>query len=322
MMRFVVVACGMAMSWGWAAQPADAGWSASVTLRAASRSIDASVTNPRATVSAQGRGLAAWFASRGTTRRTTLDAACDDWNQRPTRTRTVATRHVISGVVGPATASDGDGDEVVAWAQTDGLYAAVRSRDSACLTRPRRVVKLTMQASGSGDVQAVGTGRDNFVFLLRDNGSVLAVATHDDARAAGGLDDLGRGTLYVSRSNGDELRSDARGDAVLVWSEAGSPQRLAVSVRPSGGAFGAPQSLPDAGAADPSLAVDAAGDYAVAWTDTTRSGELTNYGVPSVAIGTQRTPLGLPIRAPAAEGGDSYAPQAAFLGSLGLAVLW
>ncbi|HEY5195552.1 MAG TPA: hypothetical protein VIJ51_00835 [Solirubrobacteraceae bacterium] len=148
------------------------------------------------------------------------------------------------------------------------------------------------------------------------------MATDDNARAAGGLDDLGRGTLYVSRSSGDDLRADARGDAVLVWSEAGSPQRLAVSVRPPGGAFGAPQSLPDAGAADPSLAVDAAGDYAVAWTDTTRSGELTDYGTPSVAIGTQDTPLGLAIRAPAAQGRDSYAPQAAFLGSLRLAVLW
>ena len=66
-----------------------------------------------------------------------------------------------------------------------------------------------------------------------------------------------------------DVASDARGDAVAVWLKAeGSSRRVQAAYRPAGGAFGAVQTLSQAGAEadEPRVAMDGRGDAVLLWS--------------------------------------------------------
>jgi hypothetical protein len=172
------------------------------------------------------------------------------------------------GAFNAQVALDPAGDAVAVWQRSDGSDLRAQA---------------AFRPAGSGwdspeTLSAAGQSAELPQVAIDSDGNALAIwhrfdGTDDRVQAsfrpAGGsfgaadtLSDAGQAAVRA------QIAFDANGDALAVWQRFdGSDSRIQAASRPAGGSFGAVETLSDAGldARAPRIALDAAGDAAVAW---------------------------------------------------------
>ncbi|WP_027007636.1 PKD domain-containing protein [Conexibacter woesei] len=220
----------------------------------------------------------------------------------------------------PQVALSDTGAIAVAWVDTkngDEAHVAVRPAGSSSFRAP-----VDAAATRYGDGM---NPEDNVRIGIDDAGEVaFAWATGASTLHWGliGTDGaLGTtGTASASSSLSFSVSMNAAGDAVVGWSQTSSnaaDDAVRASIRPAGGAFGTPATA-DSGSAggDPSTAIDAAGDVAIAYTDWV--GGHNGLRVATLPAGGT---FGAPVDVSAA-GADTENPSVALAGDGTAVVSW
>ena len=147
-----------------------------------------------------------------------------------------------------------------------------------------------------------GTGR---VVVTRDGGLV-------DRTPGGGYGPPA--TPFATGAQVIALAGNERGDAIAVAESDAGPglQRLDVSIRPAGGAWGAPATLatrtayrPFVSARDVSLAIDATGGILIVWPDGVASGPLPSIGPTGILMYATGTLAGIGSPSPVPASGTA-----------------
>lgn len=210
---------------------------------------------------------------------------------------------VGQNAVYPQVGEDAAGDATVVWYDaSSGATEAATIVDGV----PSSPTVLSESAgSASHPTIAVDERGDAIVAWYASATQVLQAAF----RPAGGS----FGAPVAISAAGEEARYpraaiDAAGDATVVWERNnGTYDIVEAALRPAGGSFGAPQALSEDGgnARDQSVAINAAGDTAVAWTRSNGKGEVAQAVVR--AAGGQ---FDVPVNLSPAEG-DAESPAVA-----------
>lgn len=271
---------------------------------------------PRAAIAADGTSALAFFSKSGALMLSTGTAG-----GRFGAPRVIERR----GVRDLSIAAAPGGAFLLAWEDSDGLRAAVRTKAG------RRIVRRTYDSGPPSEINGVQVAADpqggyalaQRVFphgarRLRQYG-VRALSLDPAGRRLGAVQDLGAGQFGIDARPTQSLAVGGDGRAVLTFTREipnsapfGTPAPVVVSVRPHGGVFGAPVALGAAVAtADPRVAVDGAGRAVIAATQVSNRGDAGAFGQPIVAAvgadGTLGAPLGPALRYP----GRAFAPSVA-----------
>ncbi len=270
---------------------------------------------PRAAIAADGTSAVAFFSKSGALMLSTGTAGGRFGVPRVIERRGVRD-HSIAAAPG--------GAFLLAWEDSDGLRAAVRTQAG------RRIVRRTYDSGPPSEINGVQVAADpqggyamaQRVFphgarRLRQYG-VRALSLDPAGRRLGAVQDLGAGQFGIDARPTQSLAVGGDGRAVLAFTREipdnapfGTPAPVVVSVRPHGGVFGAPAALAGPRAADPRVAIDAAGRAVIAATLVSNRGDAGAFGAPSVATvgpdGTLGAAAGPALRYP----GRAFAPSAA-----------
>ncbi len=225
---------------------------------------------PRVAVAADGTSAVAFFSRSGALMLATARAG-----RRFGAPRVIERR----GVRGYSIAAARGGAFLLAWEDSDGLRAAVRTKAGRRIVRRRYRGGPRSQING---VQVAADPRGGYALarLVFPHGprkdrryGVRALSVDPAGRLLGAVQDLGAGQFGVDARPTQALAVGGDGRAVLTFTRESpsgaafdAPAPVVVSVRPHGGAFGAPVALAGAAAADPRVAVDAAGRAVIAAT--------------------------------------------------------
>ncbi|WP_196809225.1 PKD domain-containing protein [Conexibacter woesei] len=222
----------------------------------------------------------------------------------------------------PQVALSDTGAIAVAWvgADNDEAHVAVRPAGSSTFRAPVDISSTTYQ-DGMNDTGNVRIGIDDAgeVAVAWKTGTSSPWTMHWGLIGTSGT--LGTtGTVTAGWSLAFSVSMNGAGDAVVGWSEVATDpaqSALRASVRPAGGVFGTPADVHD-GVPDfePSTAIDAAGDVAVAYT-----GSAGNHGEIRVATMPAGGAFGTPV-AVSAPGDDTAYPSVAMAGDGTAVVSW
>jgi PKD domain len=167
----------------------------------------------------------------------------------------------------PVVAVDGAGEAVAAWSAAGSNYIVEAATSlGASVSAPQKL----SAAGGNALFPAIAVDErgDAIVAWERENGAEEVVQAA--FRPAGGQ--FGAPVSLPTKSGNTkhpQVAIDAAGDATVVWERfTGSEEVVEASTRPAaGGAFTAPTTLGSSGSApmEPAVAMNAAGDTAVAW---------------------------------------------------------
>ena len=242
---------------------------------------------PRVAVAADGTSAVAFFSRSGALMLATARAG-----------RRFGVPRVIErrGVRGYSIAAARGGAFLLAWEDSDGLRAAVRTKAGRRIVRRRYRGGPRSQING---VQVAADPRGGYALarLVFPHGprkdrryGVRALSVDPAGRLLGAVQDLGAGRFGVDARPTQALAVGGDGRAVLTFTRESpsgaafdAPAPVVVSVRPHGGAFGAPVALAGAAAADPRVAVDAAGRAVIAATQIVSAGDAAVFGHPILA---------------------------------------
>lgn len=279
---------------------------------------------PRAAIAADGTSALAFTSKSGALMLATAGAG-----------RRFGAPRVVqrTGVGDYAIAAAPGGAFLLAWQDAGNLRVAVRTKAGRAVVR-RHFASRPLSAISGVAVAADPKGGYALAERVFPGGStgarryrVRARSLDRAGRAVGPVQDLGGGQFGIDARPTQAIAVDGTGRAVLAFRREnpvsapfGTPEPVLVSVRPHGGAFGAPVALAGPPAADPRVAVGSAGRAAVAFTQIASRGDAGVFGSPLLAgvrpdgslTGAAGPRLANPRRA--------FAPSAAFTES-GAAVL-
>jgi len=222
---------------------------------------------------------------------------------------------------------------LLAWGDSDGLHAVVRTKAGRAIVRRRYASGPSSQING---LQVAADPQGGWVLAQRvfPHGAkkdrlygVRTLSLDRAGRRLGAVQDLGPGEFGVDARETQALAVAPDGRAVLTFRRElplgnpfGLPAPVVVATRPHGGAFGAPVELGGDAAADPRVAIGADGRTLIAATQIRSRGDAGVFGNPVVAgVGATGT-LGAPFGPALANPKRAFAPSAA-LTSAGRSVL-
>src|SRR5215218_3975286 len=172
-----------------------------------------------------------------------------------------------SGVRDHAIAAAPGGGFLLAWEDSDGLHAAVRTQAA------RRIVRRRYDSGPSSQINGVQVAADpqgGWVVAQRvfPHGprsqrlyGVRALTLDAAGRLLGRVQDLGAGDFGIDARPTQALAVAPDGRAVLTFRREAvafdAPEPVVVATRPHGGTFGTPVQLSGAPAADPRVAIGA-----------------------------------------------------------------
>ena len=290
-----------------------AGWMTAASFAAGDDQLREPV--PRAAIAADGTSALAFYSKSGALMLATRAAG-----GRFGAPRLIERR----GVRDYSIAAAPGGAFLLAWEDSDGLRAAVRTKAGRAIVR--RLYKSGPNSEING-VQVAADPRGGYALAqrvfphgarrLRQYG-VRALSVDPAGRLRGAIQDLGAGQFGVDARPTQSLAVDGDGRAVLTFMREipanapfGTPAPVVVCVRPHGGAFGAPVALGEAPAADPRVAVDATGRAVIAATRVSNRGDAGVFGGPIVAAVGPDGALGAAVGPALRHPGRAFAPSAA-----------
>jgi hypothetical protein len=198
-----------------------------------------------------------------------------------------------SGARDHAIAAAPGGGFLLAWEDSDGLHAAVRTRAGRRIVRRRYGSGPSSQING---VQVAADPQGGWVVAQRvfPHGprsqrlyGVRALSLDPAGRLLGPVQDLGAGDFGIDARPTQALAVAPDGRAVLTFRREAvafdAPEPVVVATRPHGGTFGTPVQLSGAPAADPRVAIGADGRTLVAMTQIRSRGDAGVFGSPVVA---------------------------------------
>jgi len=222
---------------------------------------------------------------------------------------------------------------LLAWEDSDGLHAAVRTKAGRAIMRRRYDSGPSSQING---VQVAADPQGGWVLAQRvfPQGAkkdriygVRALSLDPAGRQLGAVQDLGPGEFGIDARQTQALAVAPDGRAVLTFRREqplggpfGPPQPVVVATRPHGGTFGAPVGLAGDPAADPRVAIGGDGRTLIAATQIRSRGDAGAFGNPVVAGVSAAGVLGAPFGPALDHPKRAFAPSAAFT-SAGRSVL-
>jgi 6-phosphogluconolactonase (cycloisomerase 2 family) len=307
------------------------GWSAAVTLSAASQPAD----NPQVAVDQNANAVFTWSGrdNSGGCFGGCFRAQARARSATGALTGTQTLSAPDQGIGGPQVGVDQDGDAVFAWQ---------RSMDTNCpdqFGNPTQCVNVQARArSAAGTLSAtqtpspagqlaqlpqVAVDQDgDAVFVWRrldgttDCGGVACYRIQARARSAAGVLSAVQNVSAAGQHAGDpQVAVDQSGNAVFVWKRFdGANDRIQARARSAAGALGATQTLSDVGqhAGDPQVAVDPNGNAVFVWrrldgtTDCDGGGCFLVQAIARSAVGALS-----PVQTLSAGGQDTFGPQVA-----------
>jgi hypothetical protein len=216
-----------------------------------------------------------------------------------------------------ATAVGPNGDAIAAWRDdpTGYAYAAVRRAGvwgaskpiyKIPMNAPEEIIEVRVSIGGDGTAIAAFV-LSHFQHALAYQAVMAATMPPNSPAWSTSMEVSPRG-----KAANVMLGTDASGDALVMWSDAGAVMN---ATRPVGGAWSEPQSVPGClGIAD--LAMNAAGNAVVVWSEVNGTGS-TLRSAARQADGTWLPPIGL-----ATIDGPAYSLHAAIDGQGLAAVAW
>lgn len=213
------------------------------------------------------------------------------------------------------------GGFIVAYEYARGIKALVRARRGAATYIARVADSSREEING---VQVAADPLGGWVVAEREfrrtpdrQYHVRTMTVDDRGRLTGPVQDLGPGHFGIDARPTVALTVDDAGRAILAFEREVAPPTPAratvvVSVRPHGGAFGAPVELGGDAAADPRVAVGTGGQAMVAATAIRSPGDAATFGNPLVAPVGPAGALGAPFGPSLAHPRRAFGPSVAF----------
>ena len=270
---------------------------------------------PRAAIAADGTSAVAFLSRSGA-----LMLATGTAGGRFGTPRAIERR----GVRDYSIAAAPGGAFLLAWEDSDGLRAAVRTQAGRRIVRRRYTSGPGSEIDG---VQVAADPRGGYVLAqrvfpygarrLRQYG-VRTLSLDPAGRRLGAVQDLGAGQFGIDARPTQSLAVGGDGRAVLAFTREipanaplGTPAPVVVSVRPHGGVFATPVALAGPAAAGPRVAVDGTGRAVIAATQVSTRGDAGVFGGPIVAAVTPGGTLGAPHGPALRYPGRAFAPSVA-----------
>ena len=251
---------------------------------------------PRAAIARDGSSALAFFSRSGA-----LMLATGSRSGRFGAARVVERRGVRSYAIAAAPG----GAFLLAWEDSDGLRAAVRTKAGRKVVRRRFDSGPPSQING---VQVAADPQGGWVIAQRvfPHGprrdrlyGVRALSLDPAARQIGPVQDLGAGDFGIDARPTQALAVAPDGRAVLTFRRETvgfeTPDPVVVANRPHGAAFGAPVALGGDPAADPRVAIGEDGRTLIAATQVRSRGDAGAFGNPVVAGVSAAGALGAPF---------------------------
>ena len=222
-----------------------------------------------------------------------------------------------AGVRDYSLAAGRGGAFLLAWEDSDGLHAAVRTKAR------RRIVERRYAGgprSGINGVQVAADPQGGWVLARRvfPHGArnerrygVRALSLDPAGRQLGAVQDLGPGHFGIDARQTQALAVAPDGRAVLTFRREApfdAPAPVVVATRPHGATFGAPGALSGDPAADPRVAIGEDGRTLIAATQIRSRGDAGVFGNPVVAAVSPAGALGAPMGPPLSNPRRAFAP--------------
>lgn len=214
---------------------------------------------------------------------------------------------------------------LLAWEDTDGLHAAVRTQAKGRIARRRYD---SGPSSGINGVQVAADPQGGWVLAERvfPHGArndrrygVRALSLDRAGRQLGAVQELGPGYFGIDARQTQALAVAPDGRAVLTFRREAvgfnAPAPVVVATRPHGGTFGAPLALSGDPAGDPRVAIGDDGSTLIAATQIHSRGDAGIFGNPVVAAVGPAGALGAPLGPLLSHPRRAFAPTAAATGS-------
>ncbi len=263
----VAVWASVSLSTGWTIQsayrPAGSSWQPPVELERA----QAGTAAPTVVLDTAGNATAAWASTSGGGWKVHTASRGPDgtWTKPITLSGLDA-----NGQIAPQLAVEGTNDVTAVWSRTVVASAAIelttRNAATGAWSAPKQIFPTSSNALGP--LIAVNKRGDGVIVWTSSDRPGLAVVA--SFRPAG--QPWGPPTVLASAGSGPftpQVALDARGDALVVWSDlaAGHSRVQAAGLAAGGSSWSAPQTLstPGADALTPRVGLDDQGDGAATW---------------------------------------------------------
>jgi hypothetical protein len=230
-----------------------------------------------------------------------------------------------TGVRDYSLAAGRGGAFLLAWEDSDGLHAAVRTKAG------RRIVERRYDSGPSSAINGVQVATDpqgGWVLARRvfPHGArnerrygVRALSLDRAGRQLGTVQDLGPGHFGIDARQTQALAVAPDGRAVLTFRREAvsfnAPAPVVVETRPHGATFGAPVALSGDPAADPRVAIGEDGRTLIAATQIRSRGDAGVFGNPVVAAVGPAGALGAPLGPVLSNPRRAFAPTAVATGA-------
>jgi len=279
---------------------------------------DAREPAPRAAIARDGTNAVAWYSKSGA-----LMLATGSRSGRFGAPRVIER----TGTREFSVAAAPGGAFLLAWEDSDGLHAAVRTKGG------RRIVERRYDSgppSAINGVQVAADPQGGWVLAQRvfPHGArrdrlygVRALSLDGAGRQLGAVQDLGAGDFGIDARPTQALTVAPDGRAVLTFRREtpnrfpSAPAPVVVATRPHGGTFGAPVALPGDPAADPRVAIGEDGSTLIAATQIRSRGDAGFFGNPVVAAVSPAGAIGAPLGPELGNPKRAFAPTAVATGA-------
>lgn len=209
---------------------------------------------------------------------------------------------------------------LLAWEDSDGLHAAVRTKAGRAIVRRRYDSGPSSEING---VQVAADPQGGWVIaqLVFPHGprrdrlyGVRALSLDPAGRRLGPVQNLGAGEFGIDARPTQALAVAPDGRAVLAFHREAAafdaPEPVVVATRPHGAAFGAPVALSGAAADEPRVSIGEDGRTLIAATQIASRGDAGVFGDPVIADVSPAGALGAPFGPALANPRRAFAPTA------------